>query len=204
VLVSSLKPFQLLAGKVIGVGAVGLLQLGIWLAAGKLFLDRRADIARLLGQPDEAVAALGSMGLPEVPLTTIVVFLTFFLLGYFLYAAMFAAVAAMVNTEAEARQAQTPVVMLLVIPSIMMVGLLNNPDGSLAVALGLVPFTSPIAMPVRWAAAPVALDQLALSVSLLIVTVLAITWIAGRIYRVGILAYGKKPGLKELVRWVRG
>jgi len=204
VLVSSLKPFQLLAGKVIGVGAVGLLQLGIWLAAGKLFLDRRADIARMLGQPDEAVAALGSMGLPEVPLATIVVFLTYFLLGYFLYAAMFAAVAAMVNTEAEARQAQTPVVMLLVIPSIMMVGLLNNPDGSLATALGLIPFTSPIAMPVRWAAAPVALDQLLLSLSLLVLTVLAITWIAGRIYRVGILAYGKKPGLKELVRWVKG
>jgi ABC-2 type transport system permease protein len=204
VLVSSLKPFQLLAGKVIGVGAVGLLQLGIWLAAGKLFLDRRADIARLMGQSDEAVAALGSVGLPEVPFATIVVFLTYFLLGYFLYAAMFAAVAAMVNTEAEARQAQTPVVMLLVIPTVMMIGILNDPDGSLAVALGLVPFTSPIAMPVRWAAAPVPLDQLVLSVAILVATVLGITWVAGRIYRVGILAYGKKPGLKELVRWVKG
>lgn len=204
VLVSSLKPFQLLAGKVIGVGAVGLLQLGIWLAAGKLLLDRRADVARWLGQPDEAVAALGSMGLPEVPLATIVIFLTYFVLGYFLYAAMFAAVAAMVNTEAEARQAQTPVVMLLVVPTLLMIGILNNPDGSIAVTLGLVPFTSPIAMPVRWAAAPVPLDQLSLSVAILVATVVAITWVAGRIYRVGILAYGKKPGLKELARWVRG
>lgn len=204
VLVSSLKPFQLLAGKVVGVGAVGLLQLGIWLVAGKILLDRRADVARLIGQSEETVAALGSAGLPEVPLATIVVFLTYFLLGYFLYAAMFAAVAAMVNTEAEARQAQTPVVMLLVIPTVMMIGILNNPDGSLAVALGLVPFTSPIAMPVRWAAAPVAIDQLASSIAILVVTVMGITWLAGRIYRVGILAYGKKPGLKELARWVRG
>jgi ABC-2 type transport system permease protein len=204
VLVSSLKPFHLLAGKVVGVGAVGLLQLGIWLAAGKLLLDRRADVARMFGQSDEAVAALGSMGLPEIPLATVVVFLTYFLLGYFLYAAMFAAVAAMVNTEAEARQAQMPVVMLLVIPTVMMIGILNDPDGSLAVALGLIPFTSPIAMPVRWAAAPVPLDQVLVSVAILLVTVTAITWLAGRIYRVGILAYGKKPGIKELARWVRG
>jgi ABC-2 type transport system permease protein len=204
VLVSSLRPFDLLAGKVIGVGAVGLLQLGIWLGAGKLILDRRADVARMLGQSAEQAAAIGSMALPEVPLGTVALFLTYFLLGYFLYAAMFAAVAAMVNTEAEARQAQTPVVMLLVIPTVLMIGILNNPDGGMALTLSLVPFTSPIAMPVRWAAAPVPLPEVAGSIGILFLTVVAITWIAGRIYRVGILAYGKKPGLKELVRWVKG
>ncbi len=204
VLISSLKPFHLLAGKVIGVGAVGLLQLGIWLGAGKLLLDRRADIAKLLGQSDEAVRAIGSMTLPEVPLATVAVLLTYFVLGYFLYAAMFAAVAAMVNTESEARQAQIPVVMLLIIPTMMMLGILNNPDGGLALAMSLIPFASPIGMPVRWAAAPVPLTQVAASVAILIATVAIVTWIAGRIYRVGILAYGKKPGLKELVRWVRG
>jgi ABC-2 type transport system permease protein len=204
VLVSSLRPFDLLAGKVIGVGAVGLLQLGIWLGAGKLLLDRRADVARILGQSAEQAAAIGSMSLPEVPLATVALFLTYFLLGYFLYAAMFAAVAAMVNSEAEARQAQTPVVMLLVIPTVLMIGILNNPDGGMALTLSLVPFTSPIAMPVRWAAAPVPLTEVSGSIAILFLTVVAITWIAGRIYRVGILAYGKKPGLKELVRWVKG
>jgi ABC-2 type transport system permease protein len=204
VLVSSLRPFDLLAGKVIGVGAVGLLQLGIWLGAGKLLLDRRVDVARLLGQSAEQAAAIGNMSMPQVPMATVVLFLTYFLLGYFLYAAMFAAVAAMVNSEAEARQAQTPVVMLLVIPTVLMIGILNNPDGGMAVTLSLVPFTSPIAMPVRWAAAPVPLTEVAASVAILLATVVAITWIAGRIYRVGILAYGKKPGLKELVRWVKG
>jgi ABC-2 type transport system permease protein len=204
VLVSSLRPFELLAGKVIGVGAVGLLQMGIWLLAGKLLADNRAGVARLLGQSDDAAAAIGSFSLPPVPVTTIILALGFFLLGYFLYAAMFAAVAAMVNTEAEARQAQTPVVMLLVIPSLLMVGILNTPDGQMALTLSLIPFTSPIAMPVRWAASPVPIGQVMLSLALLFLTVVAITWVAGRIYRVGILAYGKKPGLKELARWVKG
>ena len=204
VLISSLKPFHLMAGKVIGVGAVGLLQLGIWLGAGKLLLDRRADVAKLLGQSDQVVQAVRSMSLPSIPLATVGVLLVYFLLGYFLYAAMFGAVAAMVNTETEARQAQTPVVMLLVIPSMLMIGILNNPDGQMALTFSLIPFTSPIAMPVRWAAAPVPLPQLAASIAILIVTVAAIMWVAGRIYRVGILAYGKKPGLKELVRWVKG
>lgn len=204
VLVSSLRPFDLLAGKVLGVGAVGLLQLGIWLGAGKLLLDRRSDVARMFGQSADQAAAIGSMSLPEVPLATVALFLTYFLLGYFLYAAMFAAVAAMVNTEAEARQAQTPVVMLLVIPTVLMIGILNNPDGGMALTLSLVPFTSPIAMPVRWAAAPVPITEVGGSIAILVATVVAITWVAGRIYRVGILAYGKKPGLKELVRWVRG
>jgi ABC-2 type transport system permease protein len=94
--------------------------------------------------------------------------------------------------------------MLLVIPTVLMIGILNNPDGSMALTLSLVPFTSPIAMPVRWAASPVPLSEVAGSLAILFGTVVVITWIAGRIYRVGILAYGKKPGLKELVRWVRG
>lgn len=204
VLISSLRPFEFLAGKVIGVGAVGILQLGIWLGTGKLLLDRRAAVARLLGQSNEAAAAVGMMAIPSVPLGTVALFLAYFLLGYFLYAAMFAAVAAMVNTEAEANQAQMPVVMLLVIPTVLMIGILNNPDGQMALTLSLVPFTSPIAMPVRWAAAPVPLIEVAGSIAILLVTVVAITWVAGRIYRVGILAYGKKPGLKELARWVKG
>lgn len=204
VLVSSLKPFHLLAGKIVGVGAVGLLQLGIWVGVGKLLLERRAEVARLVGGDGGSSAALATLSLPSVPLATIVVFLTYFLLGYFLYAAMFAAVAAMVNTEAEARQAQAPVVMLLVIPTLLMVGILNDPDGSLALTLSLIPFTSPIAMPVRWAAAPVPLADLSGSLAMLLGTVVAVMWVAGRIYRVGILMYGKKPGLREIVRWVRG
>lgn len=203
VLISSLRPFQLLFGKVLGVGAVGLLQLGIWAVFAKLAIDHRGRLASLFAS-GETAQALTAMTLPDIALSLVLVVLTYFVLGYFLYAAMLAAVAAMVNTEAEARQAQTPVIMLLLIPTVMMIGLLNNPDGSIAVALSLIPFSSPIAMPVRWVAAPVPLIELSASVGLLVLTLMGVTWVAGRIYRVGILAYGKKPGVRELVRWVRG
>jgi ABC-2 type transport system permease protein len=124
-------------------------------------------------------------------------------LGYFLYASMFAAVGAMSNSDAEARQAQMPVIMLLVIPTILMIGIIQEPDSSLALTLSLVPFTSPIAMPVRWAAAPVATNELVFSFALLAFALWFVTWVAARIYRIGILMYGKRPGLGELVRWVR-
>lgn len=199
VLVSSLKPFQLLAGKVGGVGCVGLFQLLIWGVAARLLLTQRGRLAEVLGLE---MGTGQSVTLPSVPIDLIWVFLLYFLLGYFLYAAMFAAVGAMSSTEAEARQAQMPVVLLLAIPAIMLVGVLDNPDGSLAVALSVVPFSSPIAMPVRWAAAEVPLVELGFSVALGVVTVVAITWIAARIYRVGILMYGRRPGPRELIRWV--
>jgi ABC-2 type transport system permease protein len=198
VLVSSLRPFELLAGKILGVGSVGLLQFGIWVTFALLALEQRELIARLLGQP--GLAAAGSF--PEVPLSTGVVFLLYFLLGYFLYAAMFAAVGAMTGSEAEARQAANAVVMVLVLPSLLMIGILNDPSGSMAVALSLVPFTSPIAMPVRWAAGEVAAGELLASLVLLVLGLWGVVWVAGRIYRVGILMYGKRPGLRELARWV--
>jgi ABC-2 type transport system permease protein len=204
VLTSSLKPFHLLAGKIIGVGSVGLLQLGMWIGFGKLIIDNRERVARFLDDGQETAAAVASISFPEVPLGTIAVFLVYFVMGFFLYAAMFAAVGAMVNSEQEARQAQTPVVMLLLVPTVLMIGILNNADGPLAVTLSLIPFTSPIAMPVRWVATPVALQDLGASLAILGLAVVGITWLAGRIYRVGILMYGKRPGIRELLRWVRG
>ncbi len=199
VLVSSLRPFQLLAGKVAGVGAVGLLQLTIWAAAAWLALNQRSTLLALMGM--DAAAGQG-VSVPQVSAVTIGLFLAYFLLGYFLYAGMFAAVGAMSSTEAEARQAQMPVVMLLVVPTVLMVGILQQPDGDLALTLSLVPFTSPIAMPVRWAAAEVPLIELAASLVFLALGVVFMTWIAARIYRVGILMYGKRPSPRELMRWV--
>jgi ABC-2 type transport system permease protein len=200
VLISSLKPFQLLAGKVIGVGAVGLFQFLIWGVCGWVLFHRRDQVLEMLGVD----AALGQeMPLPEISAATVVIFLVYFLLGYFLYAAMFAAVASMSSSEAEARQAQTPVVMLLVIPSILMIGIIQQPDSGMAATLSLIPFTSPIAMPVRWAAAAVPMQEVVASVAILLFTLWLVTWVAARIYRVGILMYGKRPSPRELVRWVR-
>jgi len=200
VLVSSMRPFQLLAGKIIGVGGVGLLQLLIWGLCGGLLINRQRQILGLLGVTPEVGNALT---FPHISFVTGLVLVTYFLLGYFLYAAMFAAVAAMSSTEAEARQAQMPVVMLLVVPSILVLGILNDPSGSLAVALGLIPFFSPIAMPVRWAAAPIPGREVFLSLGVLASTLVGVTWVASRIYRVGILMYGKRPSLREVFRWVR-
>ena len=199
VLISSVRPFQLMSGKIAGVGGVGLFQLLIWGACSAILIDRQKQIMRVFGLSAEAAGS----AIPHVSWITGGVFFLFFILGYFLYAAMFAAVASMSSTESEARQAQTPVVMLLVVPSVMMIGILNDPGGTLATTLGLIPFFSPIVMPVRWAAAPVPFGELAASLAILAVTVVAVTWVASRIYRVGILMYGKRPTVRELLRWVR-
>ena len=199
VLVSSLRPFELMAGKIVGVGAVGLFQFLIWGVFAALVLGQgRAMMWQLGITPDS-----GGVTLPTISISTIAVFLACFLLGYFLYAAMFAAVGAMTNSESEARQAANVVVMLLVVPVLFMIGVLNDPSGTLAVRLSIIPFSAPIAMPVRWAATEVPLGQLALSLGLLVATLVGITWVASRIYRVGILMYGKRPTVAELVRWVR-
>lgn len=199
VLISSLRPFQLLAGKVLGVAGVGLFQLAIWAFAARLLLDQQQAVMSLVN----ASAPSGGLGLPHVPFDMIAVLLVFFVLGFVLYATMFAAVGAMSNSEAEARQAQQPVVILIVIPSILAFGALNDTDGTLARVLSLVPFSSPIAMPMRWGVSAVPLWELGLSIGLLVVGSALVTWIAARIYRVGILMYGKRPGLKEIARWVR-
>jgi ABC-2 type transport system permease protein len=199
VLVSSLRPFQLMLGKVLGVGAVSIFQFMIWGVSGWLLVSQRRH---LLGG-----GGLGDAGqvfqLPHVTAMTGAVFAAYFIGGFLLYSAMFAAVGAMSSNEQEARQAQQPVTMLLVVSFISMFAMLNDPSSTLAVTLSLVPFTSPIAMPVRWAAGTLPLHEIALSLGILLVAIIGVTWVAARIYRVGILMTGKRPSLKELVRWVR-
>lgn len=200
VLVSSLRPFQLLAGKIIGVGAVGLFQLLIWAAVARVLIDQQGFFLGLLGVE---IPEGQAFALPAVPLDTIAVLLLYFVLGFFLYSTMFAAVGAMSSSESDMRQAQQPVVILIVIPALLSFGTLNDPDGTVGVVLALVPFTAPLAMPMRWGVSAVPVSELIMSVGLLLLTALAVTWISARIYRVGILMYGKRPGIKELVRWVR-
>jgi len=201
VLVSSLRPFELLAGKVIGVGAVGLLQLLIWAIAARLLLTQRETLIGLFGI-DAAAAA--SFSMPDVSVSTIVVFLVYFLLGFFLYAALYASVAAMSSSEADARQAQAPVTMFYVIPAIVsFMAMMTEPDGALFVVLTLMPLTSPVAMPGRWVVSDVPVLELLGSVFLLLLALGLLTWLAGRIFRTGILMHGKRPSPRELWRWIR-
>ena len=198
VLVSSLRPFQLLLGKVLGVGAVSIFQFLIWGVAGRLLLARGPTLAAGdVGGADELFQ------MPHVTGATFAVFMAYFLGGFFLYSAMFAAVGAMSSTEQEARQAQQPVAWMLVLSFISMFAMLNDPGSTLAVTLSLIPFSSPVAMPVRWAAGNLPASELALSLAILVAAIGGVTWVAARIYRVGILMTGKRPNLKELVRWVR-
>jgi ABC-2 type transport system permease protein len=198
VLVSSLRPFQLLLGKVLGVGAVSIFQFLIWGVSTRLILSQRRHLPG-----GGATDAGGLFQMPHVTVSTGVVFGLYFLGGFLLYSAMFSAVGAMSSNEQEARQAQQPVVMLLVASFISMFAMLNDPGSTLSVTLSMIPFSAPIAMPVRWAAGNLPIGEVAISLGILAVSILGVTWVASRIYRVGILMTGKRPNIKELIRWVR-
>jgi ABC-2 type transport system permease protein len=200
VLVSSLRPFQLMLGKVTGAGAVSFFQFVIWGVSARLLISLRGPIAGLLGKDQIAAQQLQ---LPHIPFGTVAVFLAFFLGGFLLYSAMFAAVGAMSSNEQEARQAQQPVTYLLMISYLSIITLTNDPSSHFAKTLSVIPFTSPIATPVRWTAGSMGMGELAGSLAMLLVAIVAVTWVAARIYRVGILMTGKRPTMKELVRWVR-
>ena len=203
VLISSVTPFELLLGKVIGVAGAGLLQLGIWGGAG--FFLTSALAARSTGGADQ-VAMDGtrqSMSMPTVTPDLVIVILVFFLLGFLLYSALYAAVGAMCSSQQETQQAAQPVTILLALGFIAMFTLINDPSSSIARTLSFVPFFSPLVIPVRYALSPLPLGEVLGSIGATLLGVVAIVWVAGRIYRVGILSYGKRPTFKELWSWVR-
>src|SRR5437899_6040289 len=200
VLVSSIRPFQLMLGKILGAGSVSFFQFVIWGVSARVLLSLRGPIARALGADP---ASVQTMTLPHIPAATLAVFIAFFLGGFLLYSAMFAAVGAMSSNEQEARQAQQPVTYILMVAYLSSLGLTNDPSSTFARTLSLVPFTTPIATPVRWTAGSMPTWELVLALVILAIGIVAVTWIAARIYRVGILMTGKRPTMKELVRWVR-
>lgn len=200
VLVSSLTPFELMLGKVIGVGSVALLQLGIWTGSAKLLTSQRAAIAGLLGaSPSDAM----SMPIPAISGDLLAVYLTFFVLGFFLYSAAYAAVAATVSTQQEAQQAAMPVTLCIVAGLMLMFGLLDEPNGTLARTMSMIPLFAPFVTPVRYSLSPLPLSEVLASGGITALGVVAVAWVAGRIYRVGILMYGKRPSVMEILRWIR-
>jgi ABC-2 type transport system permease protein len=203
VLVSSLTPFQLLMGKVIGVGASGLLQLGIWSATGLYITRALGGRSAAAAMADSGDAAQASFSMPNVTPELVVIVLIFFLLGFVLYSGLYAAIGSMCSTQQEAQQAATPVTMTVVIGMIFMFSLINEPSGSLARILTFIPFFTPLVIPVRYAIAPLPLSEILLGVGVMLIGIVAVVWVGARIYRVGILSYGKKPSLAELWRWVR-
>lgn len=199
VLVSSLSPFQMLLGKILGVGLTGLLQIGIWAATIVLLTAERTNIAALF---HVSADAMQSVAVPTMSPTLLVIFAVFFVLGFLSYGSLYAAVGSMFNVVQEAQQMAFFVQMVMMVAFISMFAILKDPNGGLGTAMSIIPFFSPLIMPVRWSLATVPPAQLALSIGLAILALLAVAWVAGRIYRTGILMYGKKPSLREVFRWV--
>jgi ABC-2 type transport system permease protein len=199
VVVASVSPGKLLGGKVIGVGAVGMTQQIVWVASALLLMRFQGPVSQALG----LTSATGNLQLPSLSLGTALAFLGFFVLGYTLFATMFAAAGSMVSSQQDAQQVATPLTLLIVPSVVLLMPVLLEPNGTLARVVTLIPFTSPILMPVRMSLTSVSWFEVVLSIGLLLATCFGAIWIAARIYRVGVLMYGKKPTLAELVRWVK-
>lgn len=212
VIVSSVKPFQLMLGKIIGIGAVGLTQFAIWIIlmialqsliplfmpAG--FMDQLASNPAAAGE----AGMMGSVmqGISSLPIFKIVsLFLFYFLGGYLTYASLFAAIGSVVSEDQQdAQQLVFPVLMPIILGFVIMSNSLNNPNSSMAVFGSLFPLTSPIVMMGR-ITYDIPAWQLIVSMLLLVGCFLFFTWITGKIYRTGILMYGKKPSWKEMMKW---
>lgn len=186
VMVSTVKPIQLMIGKIFGIGSLGLLQFVIWISTGIL------------------VATMKNLGisLGSIPIGTLVWFALFFVLGYLFYAAIFAAGGAVVSRVEEVQQVNTLLMMGLVVGFIIAYMSFLNPNGSLATVVSIIPFFSPMVMFARVALTNPPWIQIIVSLLLLILGTAVNTWIAAKIYRVGILMYGKRPRMKEIFRYI--
>jgi ABC-2 type transport system permease protein len=197
VVVSSVPPWQLLAGKVIGVGAVGLTQLAVWVSSAILLMRYRGPILEKFG------ASAMSFTPPDVTVGMGLVLLLFFVAGYVFYSSLFAAVGAMVSSEQEAQQALMPIILLLVSSFVFFQPILSKPTSGLAHTLSWLPFSAPIVMPLRMAVIPVAGWEVAVALISVAAGSYIAVWVAARIYRTGMLMYGKRPTMRELARWLR-
>jgi ABC-2 type transport system permease protein len=200
VIISSMKPWHLMLGKILGVGAVSMTQMAIWLVAGVLLFAMGLPML-VAAQPDLANLSNLREILPDA--TMLALFVGYFVFGFFMFAGLYAAVGAMCNSDEEAQQAQLPVMMFLIVPIVMITGVIEDPNSAMAVGLSLFPLFSPILMWGRIAGGGVPAWEIGLSFVLMFLAIFAIAWVAGRIYRVGILMSGKRPTLPELWRWIR-
>jgi len=196
VLISAVRPFELLAGKILGVAAVAFTQFLIWTASLALLLSYGALVTTMVN-PSSTFSGV------HLPISLLIYVLAYFCGGYFLYSAMFAAVGAACSNEQDAAQLQwlamAPLVFCMVIYSLV----LSDPSSTASVVLSEIPFFSPVLMTLRISLQTPPFWQIALSIALLVLTTVGATYCSARIYRVGILMYGKRPTLPELIRWLR-
>lgn len=200
VLVSSLTPFQMMLGKVVGVGLVGLTQLAIWAAA---FVVLQKNQGRILGFFGAAGAGGAASLLPTTDPRLLVVFLVFFVLGFLFYSSAYAAIGSMCNTAQEAQQLQSPIMVMTVAGWFSAFALLRDPTSTFAQVASLIPPLAPFVVPVRYSIAQIPMPELLLYLAVMVLGLLVMVWLTARVYRVGILMYGKRASFGDLVRWIR-
>ncbi len=222
VIISSVKPFQLMMGKIIGIALVGLTQIAIWavlffviITMAKGFIPGSSSTQQAqdilaqsqavspvngeaeMGQMQEILSMIGAVNFPLI----IGCFIFFFIGGYLLYSSMFASVGSAIDAQEDAQQFMLPITLPIILSIMVMMSAIKNPEGPVAFWFSIIPFTSPIVMMAR---IPFGVPawQLILSMVLLAATFIGMVWVAGKIYRTGILMYGKKPSWKELGKWL--
>ncbi len=220
VMISSVRPFDLMMGKIIGIGFVGLTQVFLWgiitsilVGVGGFMFGGGADVAALQANPsmgmmgadaldassgNEIMSIVNSINIAEIGIS----FIIYFIGGYMLYASIFAAIGSAVDSQEDTQQFMAPVTIFMVFALYAGIYSMENPDGPLAFWCSMIPFTSPIVMMVR-IPFEIPLWEKLLSVALLYACAIGIVWLSAKIYRVGILMYGKKPSIKEMVKWIK-
>lgn len=197
VMVSTVKPVELMFGKIIGVGALGLVQFVIWISTGLLmaFMGRTGLMGVMFGMTEP---------LRALPLDSILWFGLFFVLGYFFYASIFAAAGALVSRVEEVSQVVSLLMMFIVVGFFAAYISFLNPNSSFAVTASLIPFTAPMVMFARIVLADPPLLQVAVSVVIMLGSIIIGTWVSSKIYRLGILLYGKRPSIRQVVQLLKG
>lgn len=211
VVISSVKPESLLAGKVIGVGAVGLTQQIAWFGIGLYLINFLTPIvlkgtsaaAAMAGSSTPGASDAIGTALGGLSLGVIGIALVYFVVGFVFYATLYAAAGSMVNSEQEAQQAAVPVMMLVMSAWIFVNPVMIAPNGRLAVVMSWLPWASPIIMPIRMGLTTVSPLSVAGSIGVAILGSVGAVWLSARIYRVGMLMYGKKPSMAEVAKWIR-
>jgi ABC-2 type transport system permease protein len=196
-MVATVKPRSLMAGKILGVGGAGLIQVAVWLTIGALTLAYREQILGALG------AARGGPALPSMTIFEVATALAFFVLGFFFYASLYAAAGAMVSSEQDTQQVQMPITLLLIIGFATVTAVSGDPRGLPATVLTILPFWSALLMPMRLLLGGATPGEVVISLAVLAGSTVLIASAAAKIYRVGVLMYGKRPSPKELLRWLR-
>jgi len=194
ILFSSAKPFELMMGKLTGVGLAGLTQLGIWVTSALILVG--------FGLAQMSAAGM-DISIPNISPLMVVLFFVYFLLGFFVYASIFALIGSMVTTMQEGGQFSLPPIMLLLVGFYFSFAVIRDPNSSLSFWVSIAPFFAPITMPVRILAETPPYWQIALSIFINAATIAGLVWLASRVYRVGMLMYGKRATIPEVWKWIR-